>query len=456
MSKQDSKSGINFDGLTVLLYLALVIIGLFNIFAAVYKPETHQNLMSFSLSSTKQLAFFGLAIVLIIIIMVVDMRVYEAFAFPIYILMISALVLVLLVGSTINGSKSWFMVGGIGLQPAEFAKFATALALAKFLQAPRSQNLGFFGRIVWFFSEQVFGLSRIGLGIPRKTLEKLDTYIIAGIIIAMPAVLIIIQGDTGSAMVFGSFAFVLYREKIIPHWMLLGGFSVAILFFLTLILGVRDLMIGVLSFTVIGLLIFGRHTRNGIIISIATLLVTGYIFSVSYIVHDVLKPYQRKRIMVLIEPSKKENRKEAWNVNQSKIAIGSGGFSGKGYLQGTQTKFGYVPEQSTDFIFCTIGEEHGWIGSFVIISLYLLLLSRIVTIAERQKDTFVRVYGYSVASIIFFHFAVNIGMTIGLFPVVGIPLPLVSKGGSSLWSFSILLFILLKLDAHRKQILARQ
>ena len=454
MSKQDSKSGINFDGLTVLLYLVLVVIGLFNIFAAVYKPEVHQDFFSFSLSSTKQLAFFGLAVVLIIVIMVVDMRVYEAFAYPIYVLLISALVLVLLVGSTINGSKSWFMVGGIGLQPAEFAKFATALALAKFLQAPRSQNLGFFGRITWFFSEQIFGLSRIGLGIPRKVLEKLDTYIIAGLIIAIPAVLIIIQGDTGSAMVFGAFAFVLYREKIIPHWMLLGGFSIAILFFLTLILGVRDLMIGILSLTVVGLLIF-RVLRSRIIILVSTVLIAGYIFSINYIVYDVLKNYQRERIMLLVKPIK-DKKGQAWNLVQSKIAIGSGGFAGKGYLQGTQTKLGYVPEQSTDFIFCTIGEEHGWIGSFVIISLYLLLLSRIIIIAERQKDTFVRVYGYSVASIIFFHFAVNIGMTIGLFPVVGIPLPLVSKGGSSLWSFSILLFILLKLDAHRKQILARQ
>ena len=454
MSNKDSKAGINFDGITILLYLALVMIGVFNIFAAVYKPEVHQNIFSFSLESTKQLTFFGLAVVLIIVIMVLDMRIYEAFAFPIYLLMLSALILVLLVGSTINGSKSWFMIGGIGLQPAEFAKFATALALAKFLQAPRSQNLGFFGRIVWFFSEQVFGLSRIGLGISRKVLEKLDTYIIAGIIIATPAILIIIQGDTGSAMVFGAFAFVLYREKIIPHWMLLGGFSVAILFFLTLILGVRDLMIGILSLTAVGLLIF-RNTRSRVVILIGTLLITGFIFSVDYIVYKVLKPYQRQRIMILVKPINKGNRDQAWNVLQSKIAIGSGGFSGKGYLQGTQTKFGYVPEQSTDFIFCTIGEEHGWIGSFVIISLYLLLLSRIITIAERQKDTFVRVYGYSVASIIFFHFAVNIGMTIGLFPVVGIPLPLVSKGGSSLWSFSILLFILLKLDAHRKQILAR-
>lgn len=455
MSSQDSKSGLNFDGVAVLLYLALVFIGVFNIFAAVYKPDIHHNIFAFSLSSTKQLAFFGLAVILIIVILVVDMRFFEAFAYPIYIVMISLLVLVLLVGSTINGSKSWFMVGGIGLQPAEFAKFATALALAKFLQAPHSQNLGFFGRIVWFFSEQVFGLSRIGLGIHRRALEKLDTYVIAGIIIIMPVVLIIVQGDTGSAMVFGAFAFVLYREKVIPHWVLLGGFSVAILFFLTLILGVRDLVIGILGIAVIGLLVFNTM-RTRLIILLSLVIVFGYIFSVNYIVHDVLKSYQRKRIMVLIEPGRKENRAEEWNVNQSKIAIGSGGFLGKGYLQGTQTKLGYVPEQSTDFIFCTIGEEHGWLGSFVIISLYLLLLSRIVTIAERQKDTFVRVYGYSVASIIFVHFAINIGMTIGLFPVVGIPLPLVSKGGSSLWSFSILIFILLKLDAHRKQILARQ
>jgi rod shape determining protein RodA len=184
-------------------------------------------------------------------------------------------------------------------------------------------------------------------------------------------------------------------------------------------------------------------------------LICGYIFSVNYIVNDVLKGYQRERIMVLIKPEKASKRAR-WNVDQSKIAIGSGGFFGKGFRQGTQTKLGYVPEQSTDFIFCTIGEERGWIGSLVVISLYLMLMARLIVIAERQKDTFVRVYGYSVASIIFFHFAINIGMTIGLFPVVGIPLPLISYGGSSMWSFSILIFILLKLDAHRKQILARQ
>ncbi len=454
MNTQDKKNGLNFDGMAVLLYLALVCIGIINIFAAVYKPEVHSGWLDFSLRSSKQMMWFGLAIILIVMIIVVDMRFFEAFAYPIYIALISALVLVLLIGSTINGSKSWFMIGGVGLQPAEFAKFATALALARFLQVPRPQNLGFFGKVTWFFSEQVFGLSRIGLGIPRKALEKLDTYVIAGFIVAIPAILIIIQGDTGSAMVFASFAFVLYREKIIPHWILLGGFSVVTLFFLTLIVGVWNLAIGISILVVAGLFAFPEHKQR-MIIMMSAALICGYIFSVNYIVNDVLKGYQRERIMVLIKPEKASKRAR-WNVDQSKIAIGSGGFFGKGFRQGTQTKLGYVPEQSTDFIFCTIGEERGWIGSLVVISLYLLLMARLIVIAERQKDTFVRVYGYSVASIIFFHFAINIGMTIGLFPVVGIPLPLISYGGSSMWSFSILIFILLKLDAHRKQILARQ
>lgn len=454
MSTHDSKTGLNFDGMAVLLYLGLVFVGILNIFAAVYKPEIHHNLLDLSLRPTKQIVWFGLAIILIITVIVVDMRFFEAFAYPIYIVMISALVLVLLAGSTINGSKSWFTIGGVGLQPAEFAKFATALALARFLQVPRPQTLGFFGRVVWFFSEQVFGLSRIGLGIPRKALEKLDTYVIAGIIVAIPAVLIITQGDTGSAMVFASFAFVLYREKIIPHWMLLGGFSVITLFFLTLMLGIQSLAIGIAIGIVAGLLLFNAP-RHRIIILISAVVIFGYIFSVDYIVNQVLKGYQRERIIVLINPDNASDRAR-WNVDQSKIAIGSGGVFGKGFRQGTQTKLGYVPEQSTDFIFCTIGEEHGWMGSIVVITLYLLLMTRLIIIAERQKDTFVRVYGYSVASIIFFHFALNIGMTIGLFPVVGIPLPLISYGGSSLWSFSILIFILLKLDAHRKQILARK
>ena len=246
---------------------------------------------------------------------------------------------------------------------------------------------------------------------------------------------------------------VFYREGFSP--LLLGiGIAAAILFVLTLFISQLYLIIAVVvtAFLLIG--INSRKTKRIVTISVAAAAVIGLIVSVDFVVNDVLKPHQQNRIKALINPDG-DPLGYGWNVTQSKIAIGSGGLWGKGFLQGTQTKFDFVPEQSTDFIFCTIGEEHGWMGSTLLIVLFVLLLMRVTTIAERQKSTFARVYGYSVAAILFFHFAVNIGMTIGLFPVIGIPLPFFSYGGSSLWAFTILLFILLKLDAHRMQILTR-
>ncbi|MCK5101883.1 MAG: M50 family metallopeptidase, partial [Cyclobacteriaceae bacterium] len=266
-------------------------------------------------------------------------------------------------------------------------------------------------------------------------------------------ILIIVQGDTGTALVFGAFVIVLYREGLNPTIIVIGLIAIA-LFVLTLVFNQLTLIIGIITIGVL-IILFGKKNWKRILTVVAgMMIVISVVWSVDYFVNDVLKPHQQNRIKALINPEA-DPLGYGWNVTQSKIAIGSGGLLGKGYLQGTQTKYDFVPEQSTDFIFCTLGEEQGWIGTTVVIFLFVFLLIRIVLIAERQKETFARVYGYSVASIIFIHFLVNVGMTIGLFPVIGIPLPLFSYGGSSLWAFTILIFILLKIDAHRMQVLVR-
>lgn len=418
-----------FDGLTALIYIAIVLFGWVNIFAAVYDPSGLKPLFDFSMNSTKQIMFIGTAILLIIIILTIDYRTFDTFAYLIYIAAALLLVVVLFTAREINGSRSWInLPGGFGLQPAEFAKFATALALAKFMSTPTTKS------------------------------NKNEFQMILGAIIGLPILLILLQGDDGSALVFSAFIFVLYREGIIPHWILFSIIGTAILFILALsIVNLMYLILPVLTITLV-FIIFSRknYKHLWLTLSIATLVIF-FVFSAKYIFTNVLKPHQKARILVLIEPEAySKGDAVRYNLEQSKIAIGSGGLWGKGFLEGTQTKLDFVPEQSTDFIFCTVGEEHGWVGSFALVLLFMLLLYRIILIAERQKDKFARIYGYSVASIIFFHFAVNIAMTIGLFPVVGIPLPFVSYGGSSLWAFTILLFILLKLDAHREQQVERK
>ncbi|MEQ8244758.1 M50 family metallopeptidase, partial [Fulvivirga sp.] len=279
--------------------------------------------------------------------------------------------------------------------------------------------------------------------------------IVLFIIIGVPAILIVAQGDTGTALVYSVFVLVFFREGMSPMLLILGV-AAAIIFVLTLLVPNHlYLYIGIAATAAIIILFIKKRTIKKIAVVLAgALIIAGVIRSVDYVISDVLKPHQQNRIKALINPDA-DPLGYGWNVTQSKIAIGSGGFAGKGFLRGTQTKFDFVPEQSTDFIFCTIGEEHGWFGSLLTISLFVTLILRIIYISERQKWRFARVYGYSVACILFFHFAVNIGMTIGLFPVIGIPLPLFSYGGSSLWGFAILVFILLKLDSHRMQVLVR-
>lgn len=410
----------NIDWVLVLLYFLLVLIGWVNIYAAVYNQE-HQYIFDLSQNYGKQLIWIGTSAFLALVILIIDAKFFSTFSFVIYLLIIALLIGVLLFGKEIAGSKSWFQIGSFSLQPSEFAKFATALALAKYL-------------------------SKMDLNI-----NKFSTKAIAVTIIFAPAILVLLQHDTGSAMVFSALVLVLYREGLSGNILLLGLF-VAILFILALVIN-KFILIGLLAVNAILIFYLYKGLRKKLwwIIGLF-ILTTGYVYSVDYAFENILENHQKKRINVLLG-KETDIRGAGYNIHQSKIAIGSGGFAGKGYLKGTQTKFDFVPEQSTDFIFCTIGEEWGFIGSFVIIILFLALLSRIVMIAERQRSKYSRIYGYGVASIIFFHFAVNIGMTIGLFPVVGIPLPFISYGGSSLWGFTVLLFIFIKQDSVRLELL---
>lgn len=413
----------NIDWFTILLYFGIVTLGWLNIYAAVYDETIIQSIFDTDLNSGKQLIWITSSVALIIIILTLDYKFYNAFGYLIFVGIILLLIFVLLFGREVAGSKSWFEIGSLRLQPSEFAKFATALAIAKFA------------------------------GESNVRVDRFKNQVILGALIGIPTILIIIQGDTGTALVYSSLILVLFREGMQPLPLMLGV-SMAVIFILTLLVDNNILYISIISITTLFVLLNHKHLKRIALILAGAILISGVILSVDYVISDVLKPHQQNRIKALINPSA-DPLGYGWNVTQSKIAIGSGGFSGKGFLKGTQTKFDFVPEQSTDFIFCTIGEEHGWIGSFILITLFVTLLLRIVFIAERQKWRFARIYGYSVASIIFFHFAVNIGMTIGLFPVIGIPLPFFSYGGSSLWSFTILLFILVKLDAHRMQVLVR-
>ena len=421
--RQEKTIFSNIDWLVISIYFALVLIGWLNIYAAVYDEEVQKNIFDLSLNSGKQLIWIGTSVLIIIVIMTVDFRFYDSFAYIIYAFVVFLLIIVLIVGTKVAGSTSWFSVGGFRVQPSEFAKFATALAVAKYM------------------SKVNFKLS------------KFNDIFITACLIAVPPILIIFQGDTGTALVFGAFVIVLYREGLNPTIIVIGLIAIA-LFVLTLIF---DQMTLIIAITVVGglIIIVGKKNWKRILsIVVGMMIVISVVWSVDYFVNDILKPHQQNRLKALINPEA-DPLGYGWNVTQSKIAIGSGGLLGKGYLKGTQTKFDFVPEQSTDFIFCTLGEEQGWFGTTLVIFLFVFLSIRIVRIAERQKETFARVYGYAVASILFIHFLINIGMTIGLFPVIGIPLPLLSYGGSSLWAFTILIFILLKIDAHRMQVLVR-
>lgn len=375
------------------------------------------------LRSGKQLIWIGISMVLFVLIMVIDYKVFLTFSAPIYIATIGLLLVVLIFGSEVSGSKSWIAFGGIKVQPSEFAKYATALILGR------------------FFNKLNFDIKK-----PRH-------FFTVVFLIALPFGLIILQGDTGSALVFASFVLVFFREGLSAIFIFVGV-AAFILFIGTLLLGLNSMIIILAALLGLGILISLRSGKRMLFIGAGLVLSAALVFSVDFVFNNVLKPHQQNRIQVFLNPNA-DPTGAGWQVTQSKIAIGSGGFWGKGYLNGTQTKFDFIPDQSTDNIFCTIGEELGFMGSSLLIVTFSLLLVRIIMIAERQRTLFARVLGYSVFSLILFHYSVNIGMTIGLFPVVGIPLPFFSYGGSALIAFSLLLFTLLKLDAHRMQVLGR-
>jgi rod shape determining protein RodA len=410
----------NLDWWLILLYALLVLIGWVNIYAAVYN-EDHSSILDMSQSYGKQLLWIVTSVVIALIILLIDAKFYSSFSWIIYLAMISALVGVLLFGKEIAGSKSWFQIGSFSLQPAEFAKFATNLAMAKYLSA---LNLN---------------------------LKNIRSMFKAVIILAIPAGLILLQNDTGSTLVYSAFIFVLYREGM-PGGILIIGLALIFLFLMTLLVN-TFVILGILVLLAILLILMMHRTTTSVMATILVVIVaSGFVFSVDYAFQNILEPHHRTRLNVLLG-KETDIHGAGYNVHQSLIAIGSGGLTGKGFLEGTQTKYDFVPEQSTDFIFCTIGEEWGFVGSLIVVALFVALLIRLIIVAERQRSKFSRIYGYGVASIIFFHFTVNIAMTLGLFPVIGIPLPFFSYGGSSLWAFTILLFIFIKMDSNRVNLL---
>jgi rod shape determining protein RodA len=411
------------DWIAVSIYFALVIIGWFNIYAVTYDSQVEKSIFDLTTSSGKQLVWIGTAIGLITLIMVADYRFFENLSLFIYLIFLLILIVTPIFGKEVNGQILSIGFGEFRIQPGEFAKFATALALAKVMERPTFD------------------------------LAKRNYQAIAFGVLLLPIVLILLQPDTGTALVYFSLLIMFYREGL-PQWYYgLGIGSVSITL---LALGVDNniYLAAIIILAMIVLIYLGKKSWQRILaFSLIGLGLIAYIYSIDFVVSK-LPDHQQNRIMVLFNPDI-DPLGVGWNVTQSKIAIGSGGFFGKGYLEGTQTKFDFVPEQDTDFIFCTLGEEFGWFGSFVVISLFSGLLYRLVIMAERQKTRFSRIYGYGVISILLFHFVVNISMTVGLFPVVGIPLPFFSYGGSSLWSFTVLLFIFIKLDSSRASQLGR-
>lgn len=419
MRARENISG-NIDWVTVLVYSILLIIGWLSIFTA-SAGEDVTNLFDLSTRYGKQLMWIGFAIFLAIVIMIIDAKFFSTFSYVFYFGMLLILIGVLFFGSTVAGSKSWFKIGGFAIQPAEFAKFATALAMAKYLSTL------------------------------NVDMRKLKTKIISISILVVPSLLILLQNDTGSALVYFAFVIVLFREGF-SGLIFIAGIMMAVLFILTLVTSEVYVIAGLLVIFILMITLSGKLRRSWKSLVGILVLALAFVFSVNYAFENVLEPHHKKRINVLLG-IEQDLKGAGYNVNQSKIAIGSGGLTGKGFRKGVLTRYNFVPEQSTDFIFCTVGEEWGFLGVTILIILYLVLLIRIIMLAERQRSKFSRIYGYGVASIFFFHFTINIGMTIGLAPVVGIPLPFLSYGGSSLWAFTVLLFIFLKQDANRLNVL---
>ena len=409
----------NIDWISIFIYIALVAMGWLNIYSSSLANVTESNsIFDFTQIYGKQFLFILFTIPLIFIVLSVEAKFYEKFSIVIFAVALLSLVGLFLFGKTIAGQRCWYAIGSFTLQPSEFAKAATALALAKYLSDV------------------------------QVNLKDVNRQIQALLIIFLPVLLILPQPDPGSALIYSAFFIVLYREGL-PGWYLLTGFVAIIVFVLTLAVG-NPLI--VILITILALLINYFRTRfvdrNIIMSAILLVVISGFSFSVDYVFTNVFKQHHRDRFNILLG-KEVDMKGVGYNTNQSEIAIGSGGFFGKGYLEGTQTKGGFVPEQHTDYIFTTVGEEWGFLGSLFVIGLFAILILRLVYLAERQKTKFSRVYGYCVAGILFIHFFVNIAMVVGIFPTIGVPLPFFSYGGSGLWGFTILLFIFLKMDANK-------
>jgi rod shape determining protein RodA len=407
MKNQSVKN--NIDWISVFIYIALVTLGWLNIYSS--------SLLSTDGTYQKQLIFICCTIPLIFVVLFVDGKFYEKYASIIFGVSLLSLAGLFLFGKTIAGQRCWYAIGSFTLQPSEFAKAATSLALAKYLSD-----------------------TQINLKETNRQIQALA-------IMLLPVILILPQPDPGSALIYSAFILVLYREGL-PSWYVWTAFITIVLFVLTLIL--EPYVVIIIAFVVLAVIHFkGRAVDRNIILSgILLVLISGFVFSVDYVFDNVFKQHHRDRFNILLGKTV-DMKGIGYNTNQSEIAIGSGGWIGKGFLEGTQTKGGFVPEQHTDYIFTTVGEEWGFAGSLVVILLFAGLLLRIIYLAERQKTKFSRVYGYCVAAILFIHFFVNIAMVIGIFPTIGVPLPFFSYGGSGLWGFTILLFIFLKMDANK-------
>lgn len=433
MRKQEHSLFYGIDKIAVMTYALLVLMGWLNIYAAVYN-EDHQNIFDTTQKYGMQLVWIGSAFFIAAFILIIDAGFYTVFAYLFYAILLVACIAVPYVGRSIKGSRSWFGFGSFGVQPAEFMKFATNLALAKYLS---NVNI----------EVETSRRNRIS-----DLIKNYKNTIIAVLILGFPLLIIkVLQDETGLALVLIAFIITLYREGLSVNFLIFGLLS-ALLFVLSLVIESQTLIIALGIIAALAFLFIKRSRKNMIIVAIVFASASGVVLGTNY-VYNHLEDHQRVRIDVLLGRGTVNLKKEGYNVNQAKIAIGSGGFWGKGYLQGTQTKYDFVPEQDTDFIFCTVGEEWGFVGTSVVIILELFLIIRVIFMAERQRSPFSRIYGYGVASVLFFHLAINVGMTIGLMPVIGIPLPFFSYGGSSLWSFTILLFIFIKLDANRLVIL---
>lgn len=406
----------NIDWLSIFLYTALVFFGWMNIYSASL-PLEETSIFDLSQIYGKQILFIGITLPVIVIILSLDAKTYEKYSLIFYIIGILLLMGLFVFGKTIKGQTNWYQFGGISMQPSEFAKIGTALFLSKYISENQT---------------------------PFQTLKE---QVIAMGIIFLPVAFIMLQPDAGSAMIFMVFFLVLYREGL-PAWYLWTGFFAILLFILALVTKPVILLVLILLGCIIHFIYNKSIHRNPFIYAILAVVMSGFVFSVDYVFENVLESHQKDRINVLIGENV-DMKKEGYNLNQAMIAIGSGGWTGKGYLEGTQTKGGFVPEQHTDYIFTTVGEEWGFVGSLSVVVCFLSLILRVTYLAEKQKNNFNRIYGYCVAAILFMHFFVNISMLIGIFPTIGVPLPFFSYGGSSLIAFTLLLFIFLKLDANK-------